>query len=157
MAVSIRMDRDILNPRMSNHTMHNILVVEDDVYIAETLKQMLETASLTDDGIRRIHVDIAALMAEALALLPYREYGSICLDLKLPDSRGTKTYQAIREHNPRAFICVLSGNGADLKKVSKIVDSNRSLRLKPDSPGAVEDILGQIAIDLTVGAMSAAG
>lgn len=137
--------------------MHNILVVEDDKFIASTLKEMLESNSVNGDGIPRLQVDVVGSVSGALVLMKDKEYASICLDLKLPDSSGAQTYRTIRGNSPAAFICVLSGEVAEVREVQEIADDNTSIRIKPDSPGAVNDIIGTIAVDLTLGVLGAAG
>lgn len=81
--------------------MPRILVVEDDPLFAAMLLDAL--------GVEGYEVAYAETAEEALAALGEREYDAALLDVRLPDADGLGLFRALREHQPRCAVLVMTG------------------------------------------------
>ncbi len=70
----------------------HVLVVDDDVVLAQTLRRMLER-----EGVR---VTTANSGEEALALAEAADFDAIFLDVRLPDLSGPEVYRALEKKRP---------------------------------------------------------
>ena len=81
-----------------------ILLVEDRLTDARLMEE-----TLRDVDIERAHLEHAATLAEALALLRGSTPDLVLLDLGLPDSEGIATLEVVRKASPDVAIVVLTG------------------------------------------------
>ena len=78
-----------------------ILLVDDDVMLAQSLSETLENEGM--------HVDEADRGEDALELADLYEYQVMILDLGLPDMRGDEVLLNLRHKNPNLPVLILSG------------------------------------------------
>ena len=78
-----------------------ILLVDDDVMLAESLSETLENEGM--------HIDEADCGEDALELAELYEYQVMILDLGLPDMRGDEVLLNLRQKNPNLPVLILSG------------------------------------------------
>jgi CheY-like chemotaxis protein len=84
-----------------------VLIVEDDVSLADTLRDLLET--------RGHSVSCAASVPAAIAELRRQRPDVLLLDLKLPDGTGYEVLEALRALHPSAASIIMTGYGPELK------------------------------------------
>ncbi|MEO1615951.1 MAG: hybrid sensor histidine kinase/response regulator [Planctomycetota bacterium] len=87
----------------------HILVVEDDPPQRDLIEVLLQENS-GDDG---VEVLFAQSLVETLDLLSRLPIDAVLLDLTLPDSRGTVTFQAVCENFPTVPVIVLTDNPSE--------------------------------------------
>ena len=78
-----------------------ILLVDDDVMLAQSLSETLENEGM--------HIDEADRGEDALELAHLYEYQVMILDLGLPDIRGDEVLLNLRQKNPNLPVLILSG------------------------------------------------
>jgi DNA-binding response OmpR family regulator len=78
-----------------------VLIIDDDDSALFAYSRFLE-----DEG---IETDTAESIAEGMEKLVQGSYGTVVLDMKLPDGTATDMIPEIRKHHPTAFIAVVSG------------------------------------------------
>ena len=78
-----------------------ILLVDDDVMLAQSLSETLENEGM--------HIDEADRGEDALELADLYEYQVMILDLGLPDMRGDEVLLNLRQKNPNLPVLILSG------------------------------------------------
>lgn len=78
-----------------------ILLVDDDVLLAQSLSETLENEGM--------HIDEADRGEDALELADLYEYQVMILDLGLPDMRGDEVLLNLRHKNPNLPVLILSG------------------------------------------------
>ncbi len=83
--------------------MHNILIVDDEVAILESLKGVLE-----DEGFRP---SVAESGETCLELLSRRSFDVVLLDIWLPGIDGLETLAKIKEMEDRPEVIMISGHG----------------------------------------------
>lgn len=84
-----------------------VLLVEDDVILAQTICEALEG--------KGFHVDEADRGEDGLELADLYEYQVMVLDLGLPDMRGDEVLQNLRQKNRKMPVLILSGE-AEVEK-----------------------------------------
>ncbi len=80
-----------------------ILVVDDEEYVRELLRDILEGEGIT--------VSVAASGAEALALFDAAPFDAVFTDIGMPGMSGWEFAHAVRERNQRIPIAVITGWG----------------------------------------------
>lgn len=80
----------------------NVLIVEDDVIIADTMRM-----TLSQSGYHSIH---AMTIESALNEIAHTKFDAVLLDINLPDGDGTRLTCMIRRGKFPAPILVVSGN-----------------------------------------------
>src|SRR6516165_7549047 len=88
----------------------NVLLVEDDSGIAQSIEQMLKVESF--------NVHTAQLGEEGVDLGKLYHYDIILLDLNLPDMPGFEVLRSLRASNVKTPVRILSGLGDVKDKVS---------------------------------------
>jgi PAS domain S-box-containing protein len=82
----------------------NILLVEDDLALSRLLKKNLERADYS------ISCTSVPTLSSAIDHLQSNRVDNVLLDLSLPDSKGLKTFERIRQANSDISIVILTGN-----------------------------------------------
>ncbi len=80
---------------------HRILVVDDEVRVCKSIRQVL----LRDD----IEVDLAQSGEEALAKEAERPYDVMIVDLMMPGLSGMDLLRMLKARNPKARIIMVTG------------------------------------------------
>ena len=78
----------------------NILIVEDNVWMRDTMTQMLQTR------FPRTHVSNAATVREGWDRLRDNTPGIVFVDIRLPDGNGLQLTEAIKERYPETRVVV---------------------------------------------------
>ena len=111
--------------------MHRVLVVDDDVDLAETIK--LEVELLLEE----VTVDMAYNGRESLQLSKKEKYHLIITDFKMPEMNGVEFITAMKtnQHNPNSDtpIILISAFIPDVKNILDL-DGNILLVDKPYDP-----------------------
>jgi two-component system, NtrC family, response regulator HydG len=84
-----------------------ILIVEDDVALAESLQDLLRSHGHS--------VTCAGSGAAALAEMRRQQPDVVLLDIKLPNSNGYEILQTIRAQYPSTAVIMMTGYGRELK------------------------------------------
>ncbi len=109
-----------------------VLLIEDDTYYVDVIREMLDYASVPFFDLVR-----AARLSEGLQRLSSEKFDVVLLDLGLPDSRGLETFERLQDRASELPIIVLSG----LSDEDVAVDAVRS--------GAQDYLIkGQVNADL---------
>jgi DNA-binding response OmpR family regulator/predicted regulator of Ras-like GTPase activity (Roadblock/LC7/MglB family) len=80
-----------------------VLVVDDEPNVVKTCKRILELEGFAVEG--------ATDGASAIKLYRSEDFDLVVTDLKMPGTDGLKLLAAIREHNPRASVAILTAYG----------------------------------------------
>ena len=83
--------------------MSRLLVIDDEVSIRSTLKEILEYESY--------EVDLAASGQEGLTLFSERKHDIILCDIKMPEMDGLEVLSKLFEISPDAQVIMISGHG----------------------------------------------
>jgi DNA-binding response OmpR family regulator len=110
-----------------------ILLVEDEIEFAETLRGALERERFIVD-----HVDRLAMAREAALS---NSYDLVLLDRTLPDGDGLSLVPALRADNPGLPIIVLSARGEVLDRIAGLDEGADDYLIKPF---ALEEMFARI-------------
>ncbi len=88
--------------------MGTVLIVDDDEFLAETFKVMLEDAGF--------YVETAATGGQALLRASQMDFDMAILDLKLPDTTGSELSKRLKDRNSDINVVLLTGNTEMLEK-----------------------------------------
>ncbi len=80
-----------------------VLVVDDEPNVVKTCKRILELEGFAVEG--------ATDGTKAIKLYRSEDFDLVVTDLKMPGMDGLKLLAAIREHNPRASVAILTAYG----------------------------------------------
>lgn len=80
---------------------NRILVIDDDPAILESFQLVLSK--------KGYEVSLALDGKEALEELKKRSFDLVFLDVILPEIRGTEAFKAIREHDPKTLVVLITG------------------------------------------------
>jgi len=101
----------------------NILVVEDDIVIAEVIQQTLEKA-----GYHSVHV---TTIEKALIEMNHNLIDAVLLDINLPDGDGTRLTRLIRRGKLSTPILVVSGNSSVDNRITALGSGADGYLTKP--------------------------
>jgi signal transduction histidine kinase len=104
----------------------SILVVDDDVSLAENVAEILEPLGAL--------VEIAPDAATALAKAREGRFGLVIVDVRLPDGDGTQLVGPIREFSPLTEVVLMTGDGTLDSAVAAVSIGAFAYVLKPFSP-----------------------
>ena len=122
--------------------MADILVIDDNDDLRDTLRAILERAGYTVHEARNGREGFACCQAQPVAL--------VMTDLLMPEQEGMETIQQLRAMDPPPNIIALSGGGQTLRmdflQLAQALGANRTLQ-KPirarDLLTAVQDLVGE--------------
>lgn len=89
---------------MTEATSGPLLLIDDDVYLLEKLKGVLEAEGYAVNGARSPE--------EALTFLAAKDYLLVITDLSMPGTEGLSIYESIREVSPSVPVIILTGRGS---------------------------------------------
>ena len=118
-----------------------IMVVDDDLYFSEMLKDALEEkgheVSTAGDGL------------EAIEMAKKSSYDLFLIDLKLPTIDGLQTYLAIREIDPQAAAIMMTGYRQEMSKLIEeaMANSAYTCLYKPFDLGEIMELIENINKD----------
>jgi len=125
-------------PHAQGHVSMRILVVDDNVDVAESLAMVLR---ITGHEVRTTHDGLAAL-AEARAFVPQ----VVLLDIGLPGLNGFEVAKQLRAQNelPQPLLIAISGYGQE-EEIQRSMDAGFDHHLiKPVAPPALERLLADV-------------
>jgi len=116
----------------------NILVVDDEVAVAEMMADIL-----ADEG---HEVEIAHSGSQALDLIATRRFDLVLSDLRMPDLDGPAMFDAIREGHPDMVsrIAFITGDTMSARIRTFLQESSRPYIEKPITPRDVRDLVRQM-------------
>jgi DNA-binding NtrC family response regulator len=110
-----------------------VLLIDDETVFVESLTKVLSRRGIT--------VQSASDGYSGVALLTNEEFDVIVLDLRMPGMDGLATLKAIREHDARTPVILLTGH-IDLKQVSEALKEGAAEVLLKPCP--VENLVSSI-------------
>ena len=122
--------------------MADILVIDDDDDLRDTLRAMLERGGYTVHEARNGREGVACYQARSIAL--------VITDILMPEQEGIETIRHLRAMDPPPTIIAISGGGLfrgqDLLHIATLLGADRALQ-KPirarDLLTAVQDLLAK--------------
>ncbi len=114
-----------------------LLVVEDNVELAELLAKGLRTAGY--------EIDVLSTVEEATAVLSTTFYAALILDLGLPDGDGLALLRAIRQRNYPIPVLVLTAPGGLQDRVNGLRSGADDFLVKPF---ALEELIARLEAEL---------
>jgi CheY-like chemotaxis protein len=103
-----------------------VLIVDDDEFLAETFKVMLEDAGF--------YVETASTGNQALLRASQMDFDMAILDLKLPDTTGNELSRRLKDRNSDINVVLLTGNTDMLENMDPSQLGTDEVLLKPISP-----------------------
>lgn len=116
--------RDRIAPR------GRVLVVEDEIYVRDSLAEMLRA--------RGYEVDVAATVERAVEALGRAPVDVVLTDLKMPGAGGIELIHRMNASSPEIPVIVLTGFGTIASAVECIRGGATDYILKPADPDALE-------------------
>jgi signal transduction histidine kinase len=107
-----------------------VLLVDDDVNILDTAKDILEEAKYV--------VDTASTGAAALKLLGEKQFNVVVVDFQLPDSTGLELARKVREHNIDTCVILMTGHASLDMAVKAIQEAIYDYLIKPVDPAQLQ-------------------
>jgi CheY-like chemotaxis protein len=89
--------------RIKELTMHSVLIIEDDEFVMNMLKQTFERAGYD--------VGTASNGSEGLKLYHSKPFDVVITDLIMPEMEGIETISVLRKDNPDIRVIAISGGG----------------------------------------------
>ncbi len=103
--------------------MSNILLVDDDDMFCDAVGQMLESIGH--------HVTIASSLETALSYISSERYDNILLDFMLPDGSGLHLIDALKDHEQKPKITLISGHPSVTSIMSGLCGPHVNYLIKP--------------------------
>jgi signal transduction histidine kinase len=114
-----------------------VLVVDDEYGPRESIAFSLST---------EFAVETAERAKEALAKIAARKFGTVVLDIRMPEMDGIKALEELRKIDPHVSVIMLTGYGTLLTAQQAMVNgANQYLRKPPDIAELIEAVRKQAA------------
>ena len=110
-----------------------VLLIDDDVNILDTAKDILEEAKYV--------VDTAKNGAEAIARLDAKHYNIVVVDFQLPDSTGLELARKVRERDENSLVILMTGHASLEMAVKAIQEAIYDYLIKPVDPAQLQRTL----------------
>src|SRR5882672_9455368 len=107
-----------------------VLLVDDDVNILDTAKDILEEAKYV--------VSTAATGDAALKLLDEKQFNIVVVDFQLPDITGLELARKVREHNEHSCVILMTGHASLDMAVKAIQAAVYDYLIKPVDPAQLQ-------------------
>jgi CheY-like chemotaxis protein len=107
----------------------SILIVDDDEFLTETFKVILETVGY--------HVEIAATVMQAIHKTRDRNYDLIILDIKLPDINGDEVARIMKKQGKQTKIVMITGYEKLAEGLKDEPVDVKEILMKPVSPNSL--------------------
>jgi K+-sensing histidine kinase KdpD len=107
-----------------------ILLVDDDVNILDTAKDILEDAGY--------EISTAATGAKAIELLGQKAFNVVVVDFQLPDSTGLELARKVREANDYTLVILMTGHASLEMAVKAIQEAVYDYLIKPVDPAQLQ-------------------
>jgi len=116
----------------------NILIIDDDANVRESLSEVLRTEGF--------QVDTAVSGEDGLAVLKVESFDMVLLDIRLPGLDGEVVMREIQKYYPETQMIIISGYGSLESAITAIRLGVKDYFIKPYK---VEDLLSAICRALT--------
>ena len=117
----------------------SILVVDDDEFLTETFKVILETVGY--------HVDIAASGMQAIHKTRDKDYDLIILDIKLPDINGDEVARIMKKQGKKTKIVMITGYEKLAEGLKEEPVEAKEVLMKPISPNNLLTVTKKVLQD----------
>jgi CheY-like chemotaxis protein len=117
----------------------SILVVDDDEFLTETFKVILETVGY--------HVDIAASGMQAIHKTRDKDYDLIILDIKLPDINGDEVARIMKKQGKKMRIVMITGYEKLAEGLKEEPVEAKEVLMKPISPNNLLTVTKKVLQD----------
>jgi CheY-like chemotaxis protein len=107
----------------------DILLVDDDEFLTETFKVILETVGY--------NVDIASTGMQAIHKTKDKLYDLVILDLKLPDINGDEVARILRKQGKKNKIVMITGYEKLIEGLKEDPVDVKEVLMKPVSPNSL--------------------
>ena len=128
-----RMSNDIELFTRLNENHPAVLLVDDDVNILDTAKDILEEA--------KYEISTAANGAQAIELLDKKAFNVVVVDFQLPDTTGLELARKIRERNDFTLVVLMTGHASLEMAVKAIQEAIYDYLIKPVDPAQLQRTL----------------
>jgi CheY-like chemotaxis protein len=115
----------------------SVLIVDDDEFLAETFKMLLEESGFL--------VETAHNGNQAILMASHRRFNLAILDLKLPDITGDKLSKKLKEKNNEMSVILLSGYQEMIEDLDETQIGSDEVFLKPINPDELLKITKKLA------------
>ena len=115
-----------MQARLTKEKVLNILIVDDDEFLTDTFKLLLE-----DSG---FNVETAQTANQALLKASQQDFDLAILDYKLPDINGADLRKRLKERNSEMSVVLLTGQVEILEEGEIAGISRDEILLKPINP-----------------------
>jgi len=112
-----------------------VLLVDDDVNILDTAKDILEEA--------HYEVSTAANGARAIELLDQKVFNVVVVDFQLPDATGLELARKVRERNDYTLVILMTGHASLEMAVKAIQEAVYDYLIKPVDPAQLQRTIGR--------------
>jgi len=117
----------------------NILIVDDDEFLTETFKVILETVGY--------NVDIAASGMQAIHKTRDTNYDLIILDIKLPDINGDEVARIMKKQGKKTKIVMITGYEKLAEGLKDEPVDVKEILMKPVSPNSLLTVTKKVLQD----------
>ncbi len=117
----------------------NVLIVDDENELRRSVISIL-TSTLPDQEFK---IDEASNGAEALAKVKGCNWDLVLMDVKMPEMDGLEALKAIKEHDPRTFVVLMTAHSNLQDAVTSIKEGAYDYVEKPVDPTRLEEIVRQ--------------
>jgi signal transduction histidine kinase len=107
-----------------------VLLVDDDVNILDTAKDILEEAKYV--------VETASTGAAAVKLLEQKHFNIVVVDFQLPDITGLELARKVREQNEYSCVILMTGHASLEMAVKAIQEAVYDYLIKPVDPAQLQ-------------------
>jgi len=113
----------------------SLLLVDDDVNILDTVKDILEEAHYI--------VRTADTGAKALEALDQEAFNVVVVDFQLPDSTGLELARKVHERNENTLVILMTGHASLDMAVKAIQEAIYDYLIKPVDPAQLQRAIGK--------------
>lgn len=117
----------------------SILIVDDDEFLTETFKVILETVGY--------HVEIAASGMQAIHKTRDKDYDLIILDIKLPDINGDEVARIMKKQGKKMRIVMITGYEKLAEGLKEEPVEAKEVLMKPISPNNLLTVTKKVLQD----------
>lgn len=115
------------------------LIVDDEAELRRSVISILQTAMPDVEFV----IEEAATGKEALAKVQQQQYDLVLMDVKMPEMNGIEALTAIKEHDPRTFVVLMTAHSNLHDAVLAIKEGAYDYVEKPVNPQLLTEIVRQ--------------
>lgn len=115
----------------------NVLIVDDESELRKSLGSILQT-TLNEV---QFNISEASHGKEAVGLVKNQDFDLVLMDVKMPEMNGLEALQAIKEHDPRTFVVIMTAHSNLQDAVLAIKEGAYDYVEKPVNPQRLAEIV----------------